>query len=234
LVADLQFSARGDPRIESEVEHRFWYSRHARQEFGAWGPHPRTYPLASFTANWPVEQKRQRVIATALRFVGYAYQHHHIPDWDPPPDWPWKPTCAGRNGRGVDCSNFTGFVYNLAFGVRLNTDVGRQAELRHTAGGMPIQRVELPESYNARIATLRTGDLVFIRSRRGNISHVVLWLGSVGVSPDGVPLILDSHGENVHDSQGQLIPCGIYLRPFREDSWYNHSASHALRVFPDR
>src|SRR5262245_24715538 len=43
LVGDLQFSARGDPRIESEVEHRFWYSRHVRQEFGVWGPHPRTY-----------------------------------------------------------------------------------------------------------------------------------------------------------------------------------------------
>jgi hypothetical protein len=48
-----------------------------------------------------------------------------------------------------------------------------------------------------------------------------------------VPLIIDSHGEDVRDSQGQFIPCGVQLRPFRENSWYNRSASHALRVFSD-
>ena len=30
-------------------------------------------------------------------FAELAY--HHIPDWDPPRDWPWHETCAGRNGR---------------------------------------------------------------------------------------------------------------------------------------
>ena len=48
---------------------------------------------------WQVQSdegaRRQRVIAVALRYRGYGYQHHHIPDWDPPPEWPWKPTCAG-------------------------------------------------------------------------------------------------------------------------------------------
>ena len=34
----------------------------------------------------------------------------------------------------------------------------------------------------------------------------------------------------VRDSRGASVPCGIHLRPFREDSWYNRSASHALRL----
>jgi hypothetical protein len=129
----------------------------------------------------------------------------------------------------------TGFVYNLGFGLRMNTDVHLQSEERTARGyGNQMTRlnpVELPESYEERIARLRTGDLVFIRSRSGKISHVVIWVGPIGRSPDGVPLIIDSHGEDVRDSKGHLIPCGVQLRPFRKNSWYNQSASHARRFF---
>jgi hypothetical protein len=176
-------------------------------------------------------------VAVALRFQGYAYQHHHIPDWSPPPGWPWMETCAGANGTGVDCSNLTGFVYNLGFGLRLSTDVHVQADERVARGpeGLrtPLQAVELPSSYEDRKKALRTGDLVFIRSRAGRISHVVIWVGPIGRAPDGNPLVIDSHGDNVRDCDGQPIPCGVQLRPFRENSWYNRSASHALRVFAD-
>jgi hypothetical protein len=41
--------------------------------------------------------------------------------------------------------------------------------------------------------------------------------------------VIDSHGEGVKDANGNSIPPGIHLRPFREDSWYNRSASHAHR-----
>ena len=51
------------------------------------------------------------------------------------------------------------------------------------------------------------------------------------ILPDGTPLILDSHGEGVKDSNGKSIPCGINLRPFRKNSWYFKSASHAHRLF---
>src|SRR5262249_8434234 len=151
---------------------------------------------------------------------------------------PWTPTCAGRNGKGVDCSNFTGFVYNLGFGLRMSTQIHRQSE-EHAAEGpgpgrtTPLRRIELPPAYEERIKVLRTADLVFIRSRQGSISHVVLWVGPIGRGPDDTPLIIDSHGEGVRDSAGQAIPCGIQLRPFRENSWYNHSASHALRIFDE-
>lgn len=238
LVGDLQRSERGDPRVESEVPFPEWYSRRVFQRWHGWGPPARHYPALPALEEWPAERKRQRVIAVALHFVGYGYQHHHIPDWDPPADWEWKPTCAGHNGKGFDCSNYTSFVYNLGFGIKLNSDVHHQANERQALGPGPerrtqLRRIELPDSYAGRKRTLRTGDLVFIRSNQDRISHVVIWVGSIGRSPENTPLILDSHGDEVRDDEGKKIPCGVQLRPFREHSWYNKSASHALRVFAE-
>ena len=237
LVGDLDGTERGDRRREAGIPHGEWYSPRARERWRAWGPSAREYPAPAGLEHWSVARRRERVVAVALRFQGYAYQHHHVPDWDPPSGWPWIESCAGGNGRGVDCSNLTGFVYNLGFGLRLSTDVGKQAEERVADGPgrrvTPLQLVELPPTFEGRQKTLRTGDLVFIRSRAGTISHVVIWVGAIGRAPDGVPLVLDSHGADTRDSAGKLIPCGVHLRPFRADSWYNRSASHALRVFAD-
>lgn len=238
LIGDLERTERGDHRIEAEVPFHQWYSARTRERWRAWGPKAREYPPVPGLDEWSVERKRERVVAVALRFQGYAYQHHHIPDWNPPADWPWLSTCAGSNGKGVDCSNLTGFVYNLGFGLRLNTDVLIQAEERSAKGPgvghvTRVHRVELPTSYEERINALRTGDLLFIRNRSGKISHVVIWVGPIGRAPGGTPLVIDSHGEDVRDSEGRPIPCGVQLRPFRENSWYNRSASHALRIFRD-
>ncbi len=63
------------------------------------------------------------------------------------------------------------------------------------------------------------------------MTHVIVWVGSIGNAPKGEPLLLDSHGGDVVDDDGQPIPCGIHLRPFREQSCYNRCASHAHRVF---
>ena len=237
LVGDLEIAGRGDPHRQASIPFEDWYSPATLRRWRAWGPAPRHYPAPSGFDGWSVERRRERVVAAALRFQGYAYQHHHIPDWDPPAGWPWLESCAGRNGRGVDCSNLTGFAFNLGCGLRINTDVAKQAEGRVAEGPgrhvTPLHVVELPAAYDDRVKALRTGDLLFIRSRAGAISHVVLWVGPIGRSPDGVPLVLDSHGADTRDSAGQLIPCGVHLRPFRKDSWYNGSASHALRAFPD-
>jgi hypothetical protein len=237
LVGDLERTERGDYRLEGEVPFGHWYTRRTEEQWRAWGPRARDYPPPAGFERWPVARKRERVVAVALRFQGYAYQHHHIPDWSPPPGWPWMATCAGANGKGVDCSNLTGFVYNLGFGLRLSTDVHVQAEERvaRSPGRLrtPLQAVELPSAYEDRLKALRTGDLVFIRSRAGRISHVVIWVGPIGRAPDGNPLVIDSHGDDVRDCDGLPVPCGVQLRPFRENSWYNRSASHALRVFAD-
>ena len=59
----------------------------------------------------------------------------------------------------------------------------------------------------------------------------ILWVGDLGHAENDVPLIMDSHGGGVDNDAGEAIPCGIHLRPFRQDSWYNRCASHAHRLF---
>ncbi|HEY2759649.1 MAG TPA: NlpC/P60 family protein [Pirellulales bacterium] len=236
LIGDLLHGERGDPERESNIPHREWYSHETRRRLEAWGPEQRLYEPLAELADRPLAWRRERVIATAARFIGYEYQHHHIPDWNPPSDWPWKPCCAGRNGRGVDCSNFTSFVYNQGFGIKMNAAIEHQAELREAMekneGWISVRRIELPSEYSERSKILRTGDLLYIRGREdGPVTHVVIWVGAIGIASSGIPLLLDSHGGNVEDDSGRLIPCGIHLRPFREDSWYNRCASHAHRIF---
>ena len=236
LIGDLLHGERGDPHRESHVPHHLWYSHHHRHHLGSWGPGARRYHPLEGLDDRPLEWRRERVVAAGARFIGYAYQHHHIPDWDPPAHWRWKHTCAGHNGKGVDCSNFTSFVYNQGFGIHMSSGIGQQAR-EHSATFGPhhhaaLHRVELPRDYQARQEELRTGDLLYILGRDGgHVTHVVIWVGSIGRSPSSVPLIMDSHGGDVIDDDGRPIPCGIHLRPFREDSWYNRCASHAHRVF---
>src|ERR1051326_2306590 len=98
---------RNDFRNESDTPYEDWYSRRSRQKFGSWGPLPRHYPAVPDFERLPATWKRQRVLAVAYRMVGLPYQHHHLPDWDPPHDWPWKPVAFGRNSKGMDCSDFT-------------------------------------------------------------------------------------------------------------------------------
>lgn len=233
LVGDLS-GPRGDPHQQSDIPFREWYTPATLKQLSSWGPPARHYPELDGLAKKSLEWKQQRVIAVAMHFEGYNYRHHHIPDWVPPDTAAKK--AGGNTGKGLDCSNFTGFVYNLGFGIKPNSDVVKQSEEREFAlpGEKRQHRVELikkPDTYKGFTDTLRTGDLLYIKNTKGEISHVVLWVGSIGHSPDNVPLILDSHGDSVKDSEGHTIPGGIHLRPFREKSWYHHSASHALRVF---
>ena len=78
---------------------------------------------------------------------------------------------------------------------------------------------------------LKPGDLLYIRPRHSDsISHVVVWVGTWGTSGGGDPLVLDSHGADVRDESGKLIPAGVHLRAFRAKSWYATRADHALRL----
>lgn len=238
LVGDLEHTERGDPHLESDVPHEHWYSAGTKRRFHAWGPKPRHYPPLNEPPFATVAWRRERVVATAARFLGYGYQHHHIPDWNPPSSWPWKPSCVGHNGKGVDCSNLTSFVYNQGFGIRMSSGIREQAEVAHALEGahesISVRAIELPRSYEKRRQALRSGDLVYIRGREdGPITHVVIWVGALGEAPSGAPLVIDSHGAGVADDTGHPIPCGVQLRPFREHSWYDRCASHAHRIFHD-
>jgi hypothetical protein len=248
LIGDLESPPRGDTRLSGVVPYEEWYGGSTRVKFGAWGPRARHYPAPEGAAQWSLEFKRERVLATALLFEGLSYQHHHLPGFDPPTGWPWKPTSAGRNGPGVDCSNLVSFVYDLGLGIQPETNIHRLA-VQETFSGPDDEQVvgqtlSLPKDYDALCGLLVTGDLLFIKGHDGGVSHVVLWAGKAGVSPDGVPLVLDSTSQVREDSLGHEIPPGIHLRPFRKDAsrtnprispgfdpaWYFHNASHAVRI----
>jgi len=238
LIPDLLRGERGDPRLESKAPHSEWYSK--SRHIGPWGPLPREYPPPEIAHDKGVEWKRARVLATALRFVGYHYRHHYIPDWDPPEGWHTPAEGSPRHdGKGVDCSNFTAFVYNQALGLGFSSDIHKQAAMTHVLvhGSERTERVEVIErrgSVEAWKDALRPGDLLFIRPRSGEgISHVVIWVGEWG-EPGDAPLILDSHGADTRDANGVVIPNGIHLRPFREGSWYAECAAHAVRIVFNR
>lgn len=240
LIGDI-LGERGDPKRSSRLPFHEWYTRKTEHAWGSWGPPQRHYPAPNLPRH-DAEFKRQRVLAIAARYIGYSYQHHHIPDWDPPANWAWKEVKSGRNGKGVDCSNFTTFVYNLGFGIRPSAAIGKQAEATSFPGPNDelvfARKIELPPEKDQLSTVLRPGDLLFIRGKpEGEVTHVVLWVGRYGAMADGSPsdkpLIMDSHGQGVHDANGNPIPNGIHLRPFAPGSWYFKCASHAHRIFPD-
>jgi hypothetical protein len=237
LIGDLLRGPRSDWRTYSEAPFRDWYDRANHRRWGYWGPRMRHLPPPNSASTRPAQWARERVIATGLRYVGFGYQHRHLPDWDPPADWPRAPNQT-NNAKGVDCSNFTGFVYNLALGLLPDTSIRGQAEMTSVRGPGPgrstrVQRIELPRDHEDFPRVLRSADLLFIKNRQGNISHVVLWVGDIGRSPDDRPLILDSTGPTHRDADGARIPDGVQLRPFGPRSWYFANASHALRLIPD-
>jgi cell wall-associated NlpC family hydrolase len=237
-VADLEAGLNrppwNDPDLESELPARHWYDRRYERALGAWGPRARHYPPAPGLDERPASWMQDRVIRVASRWIGYPYQHHHIPDWDPPANWPWHKVAYGRNSRGIDCSNFSSFCYNFALGVKLDTGIRTQARRRQVRGPggrgiLTIQTIE-PAPYETLIDNLQPADLLYVRNDKGRIAHVILWLGVLGVSSDRVPLILDATGGNHEDANGAMIPIGIHIRPFSASSWYARDFAHAHRI----
>jgi hypothetical protein len=238
---DLLFDVntpRGSAAAQSTVPIAEWYGPRVRHEWGSWGVPARVFDCPPGVWEKPAEWRRERVVAAASRFIGYEYQHHHVPDWNPPADWPWQHCCAGRNGRGVDCSNFSGWNYNWALGIHLNTDIHKQAAqrtARSTHGELRAHVIERPDGkpgewYDELVGTLRAGDLLYIRNNsHTKVTHVIMWVGECASSPDGTPLVIDSTGGRIKDSDGHAIPCGIHLRPFKKGSWYHGSFDHAHR-----
>lgn len=169
-------------------------------------------------------------MAAATRHVGLGYQHHHLPDFDPPAGWPWHRVSAGADGPGLDCSNFTSLAFDRALGIKLPTAIGTQAEALAVPGpggrGAAALRRIVPGSYAEAVAALRPADLLFIRSDAGRISHVVLWVGEVG----GVPSFVDCTDSVRRGPDGSALPTGVGVRAFLPDSWYGRRFSHAHRL----
>lgn len=243
--SELLFDAktrRGSVAEQSTLPESDWRSERLKQKLGSWGPRPRQFDCPPEVKGKPAEWKRERVIAAAARFLGYDYQHHHIPDWDPPEGWPWKQVCSGRNGKGVDCSNFSAFNYNWALGIHLDSGIRQQAEeldVPSADGRVAAKLIARPSGdpdawYDELVGTLRPGDLLYIRtSDMSKVSHVIMWLGSCAEGPDTTPLVIDSHGAGIKDAHGVAIPCGVRIRPFAKGSWYHRSFDHAHRLIAD-
>jgi cell wall-associated NlpC family hydrolase len=233
-LAGLDAWPWNDPGAQADVPEADWYGRATRDRRGSWGPVARRYPAP--TAALTAETARERVLSVAGALIGLDYQHHHVPAWTPPAGWPWKEVRSGRHGAGLDCSNFTGFAYDYALGLRFSTDVATQARTHllpaddpHAVPGIRVVRGD----YDELSAALKPADLVFIAAETGAIVHVVLWLGACGAGPNATPLILDCGGPGRADANRVAIPAGVRIRPYRRTGWYARATAHAYRVIPD-
>ena len=113
---------------------------------GSWGPRPAIYPVFSKTPECSTsEWLHDRAILVAMNFVGLPYLHRHIPAMG-----------------GLDCSNFTAWVYNFGFGIKIDSNIQRQAD---SAG----HRLSLDEP-------LLPGDLLFFwASDKQRIGHAAIY-----------------------------------------------------------
>lgn len=189
LTAD--FTSR-DALPESGEPISEWYRTDPQGHYlnRGWGPAADTLPTPVIPQGAQCESttwKRERILAVAMHYIyapgnalGLQYRHHHVPGWDPPAstyagapednpdaDNPNGPT-AWSPGRGLDCSNFTAWVYNYGLGIKFSGDVHRQAD--GTAGPMGGR---IPEH-----GPFEPGDLVYLHPNGdpGRASHVVIYL----------------------------------------------------------
>ncbi len=118
-----------------------------RPEWGEWGPWPNRFPSAEIPNGLdPVVWSRYRVEAVAKKYIGLPYRHRHIPSLG-----------------GLDCSNYTAWVYNYGLGIPIRSNIKIQSE---EAGRL----LEKGEGF-------QKGDLLFSWNKAGTrISHVVIFL----------------------------------------------------------
>ena len=243
LAFDFNQWPRNSVTNESSLPVASWYSESTLKGWGSWGPPSAQYPAPTGLATQTVAWLQERILVTAEKDLGYDYQHHHIPDWSPTPpnytnavEWPCTLTNGYPNAYGVDCSDFTAFIYNYGLGIKMTSDVGLQAALTNVPGPGGRGRVAVQaiprSSYETLTNQLASGDLLYIRGVAASpeISHVILWLGQCGLSTNGEPLVIDSHGNAVFDSKGERIPAGVHIRPFHPNSWYYACFDHANRI----
>lgn len=157
--------ANRDTLPESNTPPAKWYGN---PRIGTWGPHPAQYPPVQAPAGCdPVEWQRARIIAVAKKYVGLPYKHHHIPAWSP------------EEGPGLDCSNFTSWVYNYGLGIKFNSNIHKQSD-GPNAPGRVLGKDE----------KFVPGDLLYIlKGDRSQVSHVIIFID------DGH--VIDSHKGSV-------------------------------------
>jgi len=175
-----------------------------------------TDPVSGATTEQLVQQFQQRLITTAMASLGINYQHHHNPFWYSPQSWTpaqtptpqmtYTASPEGRQTQGMDCSNFSSWNYNTAFGFWLNSGIVEQAEQTSvqvdwlTGGPQTLQAnivTTAQELYSNRTPdqiidylnkTLLPGDLLFLSrndvsadpasATPADATHVITWLNN--------------------------------------------------------
>jgi len=169
-----------------------WYQTDADGHFPnqGWGPRASALPAPAIPQDAGCDSTtwmQERILAAAMRYVyapdnplGLQYRHHHIPAWNPttstdadaPEENPDTDAADAQTawsaGRGLDCSNFTAWVYNYGLGIKFSGDVHQQFD--GTAGPMGTH---IPAS-----GPFEPGDLIFLHpdASTSEASHVVIFV----------------------------------------------------------
>lgn len=209
---------------------QLWYTTDFNE---GWGPQARDYirnEISLECKQYILSQKdlsekdimRFIVVTTAKSYLGMPYQHHHITEWDPKKLKNYKeiiqtkpPNLLQYNSVGLDCSNFTSWVYNFGLGIQFTQDITTQAN-----GPAAPGRVLNPSE------PLLPGDLLYFYGNppvmdvyqtnsslldMSYIYHTALYIGD--------SKLIDTLDVNGGVSQKKLT-----------DAWYKSHYSHARRV----
>jgi len=127
----------------------------------------------------------------------------------------------GQPEPGIDCTDFSAYVYSLALGVQMHSGTPNQVQLsggKPTPGGTATATVldttgtpiapqffygpnfgvaarNAPNALDALVSQFQPGDLLYMGNPTDGILHVVMWLGQTGTDSSGniFPLVISSH-----------------------------------------
>ena len=215
---------------------------------------PSFIPLASTAASPApdlVRQFQQRLVSVALSNMGINYQHHYSPFWYSPASWQsalestqqqsFQPAPQGRQTQGLDCTNFTSWMYNLSFGFWLNSATPSQATLSSVnVGWSPGTTLEV---YSVKTAqeiyksaktddeiiallneNLQPGDILYLHGSPvdadpkefglESASHAIVWLNDNSKGSDFQFVSLPSQSSSTQsssDAGGQQEPAPAFV-----------------------
>lgn len=124
------------------------------------GPAAATYPTVAIPSGCDrVTFMRARVLAAAKHYIGLPYQHHHVPGYKP------------SHGPGLDCSNYSAWVYNFGLGIKFTSNIKEQAD-------GPGRKLSSSEK-------LQPGDLLYLADSDGSgINHVMMLVDDTHIIDD--------------------------------------------------
>jgi len=143
-----------------------------------WGPKARPMPSVDVPVGCPPSSwRRARILSVARHYLGLPHRNHHIPAWKP------------VEGPGLDCSNYTAWVYNYGLGMKFTGNVSEQADITNAPG-----RRLLPGE------GLLPGDLLYLTRADGSeIVHVSIYVDATHVIDSTGP------GVRIRDAAGWYV-----------------------------